>query len=1095
MQQRMSTTRDTRLFLHLSNRLEVLAEQLAGDLRAAGSEPLALQTVVVPSAETARWLSMRLAGHTGIAMGIRYPFLRAVVDEVAAALLGGTRRASAQFGRDAIAWWLYDRLPQFTDHPSFAAVGHYLRDGAVNRRFELARRVASLFDQYQVYRPGMLHEWQADNAVGDWQAHLWRALRADLAGEDSFIDLHAAVLAIDDTQVRAATLPSRLSVFGVNTMPPAFLDVLQKAACGIRIDFYVLSPTAHYWSDLRTGKQRLRAGEAEADTEGNPLANSLGKLNRDLLEQLITREAQQASERFVNAASGSLIERLQDDFCELRDRSREAGHEGLAADDRSIQIHSCHGPMREVEVLHDHLLGLFQDDPSLRTRDVLVMAPDIEAYAPYVRAVFGTPEDDACRIPYSLADQSSRSRYGVVDAFLAVLEIGLSRFEASRVVGILENPRIRSRFGVTDTDLTRIRSWIEECGVVRGLGAAHRGRFGLTASDDFTWARGLATLVFGHAMNGGDTSLYADVLPFADLEGDHLDTLDRFLGVMDFLAEVAAGLQAPRSRPEWSVALGDIVQRLCGTDARLANEMHILQRALAALAETDPLDRAEAVPAAVIVSSLDHRLRETTAAGGFLDGRVTFCSLKPMRAIPARIICLLGMNEDSFPRQGTRLAFDLMANAPRRGDRSPREDDRCLFLEAMLAARQHLYISHTGQSQHGPAKLPPSSVVVELADYLRRGYRLGAATAARLAVEHRLQAFSHHYFLPGPLQGFSRDNARTARRLASGKTALREFFVRPLPEPATEWRRLAPRQLVEFFTHPARRICEWRLGLRIDRDGAGLRMHEPLQPDPLLRYQLQQSLAEILLDTDATTSGVVSGDAAVANPRAAALLEAARARGQLPVGPFGTVARQEIERKVRHFVDALRPQLGDTPAQSVPVHWQHGPWCIEGDIHGIHAGQLCRFRVAKLKAKDQIGAWVEHLLVNLASPGIVTRLTDGDGGTSSIAALTRDEAAALLEDLLAHFWRGMQQPLHFFPEASLAYIASLHGKRGRGTPATALKAARKAWQGDSHWGRAGEGEDPWYSLLFPVAPLDSDFERLAVAILVPLHDRLTEDPT
>lgn len=1091
MPQGMTTTRDTRLFLHLSNRLENLAGQLAADLTTVRGDPMGLRTVVVPSAETARWLSMQLAGRTGLAMGLRHPFLRGVVDELAAALLGGSYRCSTRYGRDAITWWLYDRLPDFFGRESFAPVRHYLREGTAARRFELARRVASLFDQYQIYRPGLLRDWDANPAEGDWQGDLWRALRGDLHGESSFVDLHAAVLELDDMQVLPATLPERLGIFGVNTIPPAFLDILYKAACRTRIDFYLLSPTAHYWSDLRSGKQQLRAGKTADQTEGNPLANSLGKLNRDLLDQLLARDAQQASEHFATTPGSSLLERLQDDFCELRDRSRETARAAIGADDGSVQIHSCHGPMREVETLHDHLLGLFQDDPSLRTRDVLVMAPDIETYAPYIRAVFGTPEDDSSRIPYSLADQSARTRHGVVDAFLRVLELGLSRFEAGLVVGMLENERIRLRFGIEDLDLTRIRRWVAECGVIRGLDATHRERFGMPATDDFSWARGLATLVLGHAMNGEDSRLYRGVLPYADLEGDHLDTLDRFLAVMDFFGEVAVELQSPKTRPEWSNTLLRTAQRLFADDPRLASEMRVLQRALVDLAETDPLQHGTAVPAAIIVDSLDHRLRETPVGGGFLDGRVTFCSLKPMRAIPARVVCMLGMNEDGFPRQGARLAFDLMATDPQRGDRSPRDDDRCLFLEAVLGARQHLYISHVGQSQHGPTRSPPSSVAVELTDYLCRGYGLAAATTAGLDVAQRLQAFSRHYFVPGPRQSFSRDNAAAARQLASGQPGRRELFAQPLPEPASDWRRLTPAQLIAFFTHPARRLCEWRLGIRLGRDEEGLRTHEPLQPEPLARYQLQQALATALLDGPPATGAARSESFSDIDP---SRLDAARARGQLPAGPFGLIAARDIERTVTRFVSVVRQQIGDGAADSIHVHWQRGPWVIDGGIAGIHGGRLCRYRVANLKQKDLICAWIEHLLVNLASLGISTRLIERDGTTHSISPpASRNEAESLVESLLDCFWLGLTRPLPFFPETSSAYVQSVLAKSGRGSPETGLRAALRTWQGSEYQKHTPESADPWNVLVYgDRLPLDDDFQRLALTILEPLHSSVTE---
>ncbi|MBM4226014.1 MAG: exonuclease V subunit gamma, partial [Gammaproteobacteria bacterium] len=349
--------------------------------------------------------------------------------------------------------------------------------------------------------------------------------------------------------------------------------------------------------------------------------------------------------------------------------------------------------LREIEILHDHLLRLFQDDPSLQPRDVLVMAPDIESHAPYIRAVFGTPESDSARIPYSLADQSSRTRSKVIDVFLRVIELGISNFANSRVLDVLQSELIRTRFELTALDLERIRRWVDDSGIIRGLDAAHRARLGLAGSAEFSWAHGTATWILGYAMNGEGRRLYAELLPYTEMEGDHLDTLDRLLTALDCLREIAEAMRLPKTPPQWGRALLHLIQRLFGTETNFAVDLHVLRDALSALADSDPWQRDERVPAEVIIESLDHRLHETAVAGGFLDGRVTFCSLKPMRAIPARVVCLLGMNESDFPRQDSRPSFDLLATEPRKGDRSLRDDDRYLFLEALLSTREHLCIS------------------------------------------------------------------------------------------------------------------------------------------------------------------------------------------------------------------------------------------------------------------------------------------------------------------------------------------------------------------------------------------------------------------
>ncbi len=1070
----MATARNSHLFLHLSNRLESLAEQLAEGFGQKPADPMTPHAVVISSADTARWLSMQIASYSGLAMGIKFPFLRGMVDELTAAMLGGHRRCSAHYGRDALTWWLYDRLPEFVGDQSFELVAAYLQGGSAQRRFELARRVASLFDQYQVYRPQMLRDWDQDTAAGGWQGHVWRALRKDLASEESFVDLHAAVLALADTELEKVALPGQMSIFGLSTLPPAFLDVLHKVALKTRVDFYVLSPTHHYWSDLVTEKQRLKSTDATAPRQGNPLANSFGKLGRDLLDQLLACEIQQASEIFVPTCSESILGRLQDDLLELCDRTQDESRETIDENDRSIELHSCHSALREIEVLHDNLLRLFQDDPSLQPRDVLVMAPDIESHAPHIRAVFGTPESDLTRIPYSLADQSSRTRIPVFDVFLRVLELGLSNFANSRVLEVIESDLIRNRFGLTTLDLERIRRWIDNSGIVRGLDAAHRARLGLEESAEFSWAHGAATWIFGYAMNGGGRRLYAELLPYTEMEGDQLDTLDRLLATLEFLREVADAMRLPKTRPQWGRTLLAFIQQLFGAETKFAADLGVLRDALSILAESDPWQRGEQIPAEIIIAGLDHRLRETAVAGGFLDGRVTFCSLKPMRAIPARVVCLLGMNENDFPRQGSRPSFDLLAIDPRRGDRSLRDDDRYLFLESLLSARDHLCISYVGPSQRDATQAPPSGVVTELLDYLDRSFAGKTHGLSNRIVKHRLQAFSHYYFELGPEQSFSGDNAMAAQALLIGTKHPRALFAEALPEPDDDWRRLSPSKLVEFFVHPARRLCEWRLGVRIQRDTDPLRTYEPLELDGLQSYKIQQDRLNSLLESNDSPT-----------------YQIARAQGRFPAGAFGILAEHQIERTVADFLNAVRTEINDATRVRRQLAWQDGLWAIAGEIDGLYSGRLCRFRCASLKGKDIVAAWIEHLLVNLSIPGTETVLIDRNREIRKFRPpVSVERTQTLVRDLLATYWRGMTVPLPFFVNSSCAYARSMLGQNGS-NDRVALRAATRAWSGNEYGGSAGEADDPWNMLVFSgLSPLDEEFTKLTLEFFGPLTEHL-----
>lgn len=1069
----MTPPRESQLFLHLSNRFESLADALAADLAGEQGDPLGSTAVVVSSAETARWLSMRIAERTGLAMGLRYPFPRGVIDELMSSLLGSGRRCSPGFGRDAMMWWAYDVLPRHLDHPAFDPVRNYLRDGSPLRRFELARRIASLLDQYQIYRPELLRSWDDGADPADWQAQLWRALRKTLGGEESFVDLHAAVGTLTENEISLSSLPARLRIFGLSTIPPAFLDVLWKASISTRIDLYALSPTEHYWSDLPTLKQRLRAGDLRAPADGNPLALSLGRLGREMIEQLIERDFQQASEFFEPAAANRLLNHLQNDFLEMRDGGQGSIKTKIDEDDASICIHSCHGHMREVEILHDHLLALFEDDRSLRPRHVLVMAPDIDTYAPYIAAVFGSPESDATRIPWSLADQSCRRRFVVADTLLRVLELGVSRFETTRLLAVLECEPIRRNFALNDADLQRIRRWIAETGVVWGLDAAHKETFGFPAVQDHTWERTASTLLAGLALDGCGPRMYGELLPFSDLEGESLDTLERFLIALDHLRSIATQLQAPRLRADWSPLLCEIIQGLFGNTSTLATELHAVQTVIADLLDHVTSLEQQTLDAEVVIASLDHCLRDLPGGGGFLDGRVTFCSLKPMRAIPTRVICLLGMNDGEYPRQNPRLAFDRMVTAPRRGDRSLREDDRHLFFETLLAARDRIYISHRGLSHRDTTDCPPSSVVIELADYLTRAFDLPASVEARLAVKHPLQAFSPRNFerLGG---SFSRANAAAAALLEGARPPRRDLFIEPLPAPPDDWRIVSPQRLAQFFSHPMRRLLEWRLGISPAHTKELPLEHEPLKLDNLSAYDLRQAMTESALRAEIRPHW-----------------EAAQAKGRVPSGLLGEAIGHDLTRAVDIFVDEVRRTIGTAERHSIQILREFGPWRIEGVIDSLYDGKLCRFRCASLKAKDQISAWILHVILNVAVPSTQTLLIDRDGRRVRFEPPNSADTEKLVCELFELFWRGLQSPLPLFPATSLAFVEAQAENKDP------VAAAEKAWFGNPHSHSPGEVDDAW-NILGTVdgLPWESpEFANVARCVLGPLLRHRLEEST
>lgn len=1064
------------LFLHTGNRLETLAAEWAAVTAEPLASPFSREVVLVQSLGMRRWLSLQLAGRTGVCMNAAFPFPRTFLDETLRALVPETADP-VLFAPDTLTWKLHALLPALLHRPEFAPVRAYLGDGDGLKRYQLAARLAGLFDQYLVYRPDMLLGWERGGAraEGDaaWQAVLWRELAR--GGEIHFA---AALERLREGRIAPqARWPERLSLFGITSLPPAQVEVFFALAARCPVHLFLLAPSCEYHGDDLTPKQRLRRGLEKGG--GHPLLTSLGKLNAEFTNVLLEADERaghrivDAPERFEEPPGGTLLHGLQGDI--LRARTRGGGAEeeplAIAPGDASLEIHACPSAQREVEALYDRLLGLLAEDRTLRPRDILVMTPEIERYAPLIHAVFGSPESPDLRIPYSIADRAPRSDSPAIQTFLALLESVGARCTAREGFALLQSPVFRARFGFDDGELARLREWIAQSGIRWGVDAAHRAKLGLPAVAETTWRGGIDRLLLGYAMPGDGRALFEGILPEENVEGSEAELLGRFAEAMEAVFASLELLEAPRPLGEWPHALRTVIDRFFDASgaepAEFLDDVRALREAVNRLETVAALAGPEqSADFAAVREHFTGMLGEAEQRGGFLKGGVTFCALKPMRSIPARVIWLLGMDDAVFPRRPQPPPFDLIQAHPLPGDRSARADDRYLFLEALLSARDALRISYVCRSLTGPETQPPSAVVSELLDCLDASCRFPGGAAAReaLVFTHRLHAFARAYFEPGgKLWSFSEANRAAAAREPARAVP---FLERPLDPPGPERRAVDLADLCAFVANPAAVFLRERLAIRLAERDETLEECEPLAPDALQRYQVAAGLF----------SALAAGEAP---PPAPALV----ARAELPPGAVGLQQYRSQEYAARALHGNIARLLGTTrPDAPRLLEVRVGPFTLTGRLDNLYGGRLAAFRPAKLKPKDRLQAWCAHLAWCAACgetpppPGV---LAGSDG-----AVRFAPQPPERLLDLLELFWSGLQAPLRFFPAASLAFAES-QGKSGK----TPLERARETWRGNVR--AAGECEDPSFRLCFGGGeeggdPLDAAFEAASLAVYGPL---------
>jgi exodeoxyribonuclease V gamma subunit len=1082
------------IVLHRSNRTEALVDALAAVVAAPPDDPFAAEAIVVQGAGMARWLGLELARRFGVWANPGFGFPRGLIEQAAQAVLGDDDAAAARFEPDTLRWAIAALLPSGGSEAKSplarlfhrGEAGAYLMDDVGGgRRIALAGRLADLFDQYAIFRPDLVHGWERGADAGDWQAELWRALVARHGRAHPAARVAALLAALQAERAPAAPFPRRISLFGLSTLPPLYVQVLVALARHVELHVFLLSPSDAYWGDLATKRESLRARAGGLDAEalhlddGHPLLASLGRLGRDFQQVLESRADYEDAACYVEPGDGSGLAQLQSDILALRSRTpaeRAAWRKG----DDSIAIHACHAPMREVEVLHDQLAALFHRDPSLAPHDVIVMAPSIDAYAPLLDAVFTSP--DRPQIPFRIADRPARATHDAIDAFLRALELVPGRLPAPAVLDLIGLEPVRARFGIAAEGLDRVRRWVQLSGIRWGADAAHRVDEGQPACAQNTWRFGLDRLLLGVALPDADR-LFADTLPYTEIEGDDAALLGRFVSFVETLLRAHRELAAPRSVEAWRGVLGGL---LGGLIAVAPATEHEHEQILAVLADLAARAAAGGFAGELDLDTMRRLLADGLERGGaprgFLTGAVTCCQMVPMRTIPFRVVCLLGLSDGAFPRSRRPLGFDLMARRPRVGDRSPRDDDRYLFLEALLAARERLLITYVGHSVSDNTPLPPSAVVDELLDAVDASCETPTGARAALVADHPLQPFSPRYFQSGDdgarLRSYAHSQFRGAEALLREPQRVSPFVAAPLsaaPDTVVDLE-----ELVACLTHPARWFLRRRLNLYLDdRDGL-LDDREPGELDHLERWAIGDRLV-----------GYASRGAA-----ADAGLPLLRGEGLLPLGAPG----DQLVAKIEPLAAAIAADVAQRRPDALPVDLSIDGWRLTGALADLGPRGLLAAQYSKVGNHRELAAWVRHLALSALQPGAVSLLVGrGDGEEPvRIELAAVGDPRSLLAELLALYRQAHVQPLRLFKYASRAYADLRVGKLAAHDKA--FEAARKKFVGGDDEFSYGDLDDVYVAQLWQHEPEtalgggeDADsFAALAARVFGPLlaHRRL-----
>ncbi|BAX82367.1 exodeoxyribonuclease V subunit gamma [Labilibaculum antarcticum] len=937
------------IYIYTSNLLENLAKVFSKNNRANtqvfGSDVIITQTEGIGS-----WLAVTSSQTNGIFANHTFSNPTDFINQI---FKLADLHFDFRYGQQNLRWMLFLLLGKKDFIVRFPLVANYF-DGNEIKRFQLAAELADIFDQYMLFRTDYIEAWnkgehpcfidselQEDFAKQEaWQSYLWQQVKANFSdlGADRVEMKNRLLEKLSDKtlQDKIKNAFSQISFFGLSVISNYHMDIYNAIAAFADLNFYVLNPSPNSdWNSRPLTNDLL-------DNELFDSYNGLGKTSYALLTQnnsdLIVWDDSHSEMPVPNSLLGKIQHDIYANELEKRNQIEEQDLR-----DESIQIASSYTPVRELEVLYNYLLRTFEKDPSLKASDVLVQISDLEKYAPYIKAVF---DHAPVKIPYSISDKSYKGADSIVGVLDQILSLRQEDLSSEIVVQLLDSSFIRNKFDITDLEF--IRNLVGEANIRTGVDGRREDdtRF-------ISWRYGLQRMLLAYAIKGGEAvQSYDDVLhPLDSFEGNDAYEMLRFKAFVDVLIEAVEGREKNRTLSEWkNYVLNDVLDVLIEFDEDSNDEYKYIVDQLNAFDRSADFISDE-ISYDLFDQAFNIGLFSENRKGGFNRGRLSFCSMIPLRSIPFKVIATLGLDSDKLPRKSTCNGFDLMRFEKRIGDRDTTVNDRYLFLETILSARKNLYLSYIGNSVKNNTEQPASLLLDEFLDYLQAG---NANAKDLLFTRHPMHSFSKIYYSSDKkyysyLNNWD-DLAKAAKIEKSEK------------EEKPDLTQIQMKDVIRFCKDPFKYYYNNVLRIYYNDEEILLPETELFALDMLQQYGRKMDLLKTL-DQD-MENYLIKG----------------KRIGYLPLANMGEVSMIAV----RNEIDVLRNQWQiacsgkEEQKLSLTVSWDDLPQIAAGELHAeidqIYGDKHLFVNVSSEGSRDKylVEAWIKHLVLMANSCNVDT---------------------------------------------------------------------------------------------------------------------------
>ncbi|MBQ4832218.1 exodeoxyribonuclease V subunit gamma [Pseudoalteromonas sp. MMG010] len=1095
-----------------SNRMEALQAQFNQLLKVQPlSSPFDKEVVLVQSPGMSQWLKIGLSESLGVAAQVDFPLPSSFIWQLYQQLLPDVPKESA-FNKANLAWKLFAILPTCIDEPLYLPLKTYL-EGDIDgqKTFALCEKIADVYDQYLMYRPHWIATWDSgkdtladvDINIAPWQSDLWRKIVAysKSLGQSQFhrANMQGKLLAALEN-MDSNLLPKRICLFGISAIASSQLEVFKALSEKTAVFLFFFNPSEHYWGDIidektaakitaKYAKMPLVEAHNKQTTHpdddyyfiGNPLLSSWGKLGRDYFEQLVQLDARWI-DGFINDFDTCLLSQIQSEIYQLAFKGKslttdkqwfinDKGKLPVSATDSSIVLSDCHTPLREVERLHDYLLNLFAQNPGLTPKDIIVMMPDVGTYSPYIESVFGGAQGKRF-IPYALADLAIEQEKPVLSSFASLANLPFSRFGVSDILDLLQVTQIAEKFSVQAHEYEQIQYWLERVGVKWGINAEHKSSFDLPAIDLNTWQHGLNRLVLGVAMRD-EQCPFNGIYSADEVEGMALDTLNKLVHFIDVLQTFKERLSDNDTLENKANILIDLLNAMYNNEGEESWDLLVLHHVIDELKKHYENGDYDARVSQRIVSYLIKQgIQEKGVGQRFLVGKVNFCTLMPMRAVPFKVVCMLGLNDADYPRTVQPIGFDLVPySTKQKGDRSRKLDDRYLFLEALLSARENLYISYIGRSCFDNQPRMPSTLVSELLEYIGRSFVLDNIMGPTQPNTH-IATLPSCLVSKSHLQPFNCENYQSVKQKIP---VLSHHSYNPIwlpsdviiPEPISAIDIPAPTELeiavfIRSVCHAHESFYQQTLGLRLPQFNEIEKDEEPFSLDALRRYFYLDEILESTINEQEVSR------------------EQMLQRGELPQAHVGDLVFESMQHRVDALAGQVKEHIQVGKNEPIEVKLSINNMKLQGWLNHIYINQQVFYRSASIKAKDLIKGFIHHLIAQSLDLNVTTVLLGLDKKVT-FAPIAKSQADSLLIDWLNLYSALIKSPVAFFPASGYEYVKSNNDMS---------KAMNKF--SPQYIGR-GEGEDPYIKLTVQsLSQCQDEFIALSEKLLAPLHEHAKE---